>query len=70
MEVDLLIEQNQQFKAIEIKSGLTLQKSQFQSLMKFQQFAGNQENILVYGGKENQFRENLQIIGFEQIGSI
>jgi hypothetical protein len=38
--------------------------------MKFQQFAGNQENILVYGGKENQFRENLQIIGFDQIGSI
>lgn len=70
LEVDLLIEQNQQFKAIEIKSGLTLQKSQFQSLMKFQQFAGNQENILIYGGKENQFRENLQIIGFEQIGSI
>ncbi|MCL9981501.1 MAG: ATP-binding protein [Bacteroidia bacterium] len=70
LEVDLLIEQNQTFKAIEIKSGRTVQKEQFQSLLKFQKFAGNQQNFLIYAGTEKQERENLHVIGFDQINSI
>ncbi len=70
LEVDLLIEQNQQFKAVEIKSGRTIQKEQFQSLLKFQTFAENQDNFLVYGGIEKQFREKVQIIGFNQVTTI
>jgi predicted AAA+ superfamily ATPase len=67
LEVDLLIEQNQEFKAVEIRSGQTIQKEQFQSLLKFQTFAGNQENFLVYGGIEKQIREKLSNMSFVMI---
>ena len=55
-EVDLLIEDGLKLKAVEIKSGKTINPDFFKGLKYFQKIAPEAESILVYGGDQFQKR--------------
>lgn len=62
-EVDLIIDEFNNHKAVEIKSGTTINTSFFDGLNRYQKFSGikNSDKLLVYGGSKNQERGLLMV---------
>jgi uncharacterized protein len=69
-EVDILLEQGQHLKAIEIKSGKTLQPDFFKSLSKFKEMKSDMKSYLIYGGSEYQKRTDCTVLGFYDLNKV
>lgn len=68
-EVDLLVEQDGQLTAIEIKSGTTATLDAMRGLEKWRQIAGEDVGrpCLVYGGTEVQNRSNVDVLPWREL---
>ena len=71
-EIDLLIEDGEYLKAVEIKSGETLNPDLFKGLKYYKRLSGEQDNnfILIYGGDNQQIRKDGQAIGWKSMASL
>jgi len=71
-EVDLLVDQGDRIHAIEIKSGMTINKTFFNGLNKFRKFSGiDVANChLVYGGDNSHQRKYGQVIHWQNLHSL
>lgn len=69
-EIDLILEQGLTIKAIEIKSGKTIQPDFFKTLTNFRKIEHKIESFLVYGGNEYQKRSNATVLGIWDLDSI
>lgn len=69
-EVDLLIQEGTQLKAVEIKSGKTINNDFFKGLHYFKKIAPDAQLNLVYGGGDFQKRSDTTVFGIEQINKI
>jgi uncharacterized protein len=65
-EVDLLIETADKPFPVEIKSGKTVKREFFKGLEHFEKAAGTSRSGLIYGGDQNQERNNTSIIAWDQ----
>ncbi len=65
-EIDLFFEDNNQFKAVEIKSGATVSDNYFGNIKYWQKnIRLEQKNsYVIYGGDENQKRTNAQVLSW------
>lgn len=70
-EIDC-IEQNNEIIPIEIKSGRTVNKDYFSNLKYWQKLApeNSKKSYVIYGGREKQMRENIQLLGWEHMQEI
>jgi hypothetical protein len=72
-EIDLIIEQDQDLAAIEIKSGATLNKSFFNNFSYFSDRMKGADrphtvrNHVVFGGEESQQRSNAQVLSWRHV---
>lgn len=67
-EVDLIIEYQGKYSAVEIKSGSTLSNSQFKALRYWQDMTKNNESsLLIYGGDATQQRSGIEVIPWKQL---
>lgn len=68
-EVDLLIESGPDLKAVEIKSGETLNSEFFKSLRYFKRLSGQPDEnfFLIYGGEQNASRKHVQVMGWPSL---
>lgn len=71
-EVDLIIQESNRLKAIEIKAGKTLNNSFFKNLALFEKLAQNENPacFLVYGGDLTQKRTTLEVLPWQEASSI
>ena len=71
-EVDLVIQESNRLKAIEIKAGKTLNSSFFKNLALFEKLAQNENPacFLVYGGDLTQKRTILEVLPWQEASSI
>ena len=69
-EVDLLIQDGTQLKAVEIKSGKTIQPEFFKGLNQFEKIAPAAQRILLYGGDEYQKRSQVLVCSMGQLGEV
>jgi len=71
-EIDLLIEDGEHLKAVEIKSGETLNSDFFRGLKYYKRLSGEQaENFnLIYGGDKTLVRKDGNAIGWKSIASL
>ncbi len=69
-EVDLLIQEGLQLKAVEIKAGKTINSDFFKGLLYFRKLVPDAELSLVYNGSEFQQRSECTIYPMHQINSI
>ncbi|NBB21914.1 DUF4143 domain-containing protein [Runella sp. CRIBMP] len=69
-EVDLLIQEGTQLKAVEIKSGKTINNDFFKGLNYFKKIAPDAQLNLVYGGVDFQKRSDTTVFSIEQINKI
>jgi len=71
LEVDLLIEQGEHVKSIEIKSGATATPAFFKNLDRFDSTSNHKTSqYLVYGGEQSQQRRNTQLVSWRELLSI
>ncbi len=68
--VDLLIQDGIQLKAVEIKSGKTIQPDFFKGLNQFEKIAPEAQKILVHGGDEFQRRSQALVFPMGQLGEV
>ena len=71
-EIDLLIEDGEHLKAVEIKSGETLNSDLFKGLRYYKKLSGEPDNrfILIYGGEKEQGRRDGTAIGWKSIADL
>jgi predicted AAA+ superfamily ATPase len=69
-EIDLILEQGPNLKAIEIKSGKTVNPDFFKSLNTFSGLDNFTECYLIYGGNEIQNRSNATVLGIFDMDKI
>ncbi len=69
-EVDLLIQDGTKLKAVEIKSGKTIQPDFFKGLNRFEKIAPETHRILVYGGEEFQKRSQALVCSMGSLGEV
>jgi uncharacterized protein len=69
-EVDLLIQDGITLKAVEIKSGKTINNDFFKGLTYFKKIVPDAQLHLVYGGDEFQKRSEVNVHGMEQLERI
>ncbi len=69
-EIDLIVDQGNVLKAIEIKSGKTIKQEFFKSLNLFSSLTTDSENFLVYGGDAYQKRSNAAVMGVFELEKI
>lgn len=69
-EVDLLIQDGLVLKAVEIKSGKTINTDFFKGLTYFKKIVSQAQLNLVYGGNEFQKRTEVTVLGMEQLEKI
>lgn len=72
-EIDLLLEENQSRKAIEIKAGQTFSGSFFSSLDYYGALdiqCPPENRFIVYGGEESQKRSNARVLSWENLADI
>lgn len=71
-EIDLLIEDANRLKIVEIKSAQTIRQSFFKGLNRFEKMASNfsVKKYLVYGGNESQKRSDVSIISWDKVNEI
>ncbi|MBI4653157.1 ATP-binding protein [Candidatus Kuenenbacteria bacterium] len=68
-EIDFIIEHGQKLIPIEIKSGLTVASDFLKNIAYWSKLAGNlaEKGYLIYGGEVDQFRANINILGWKSI---
>jgi predicted AAA+ superfamily ATPase len=68
-EIDMLIDDGGSLKAVEIKSGTTINQDFFRNLTKFQKFSGTtaENSYLVYGGEQSIPRKNGQVLSWRDL---
>jgi predicted AAA+ superfamily ATPase len=71
-EIDLLIEEGNTFRAVEMKSGETLHADLFKGLDFFRKISGlpSDNCFLIYGGAKNYVRESGRVVGWKHMGRI
>lgn len=71
-EIDLLIDNGQHLKVIEIKSGETVHAEFFKQLKYFKHLSQDHNNIfcLIYGGDKQQMRKHAKVIGWQDFYDI
>lgn len=71
-EVDILIEQGNRLIPVEVKAGQTVSSDFLRGLNHWSQLAGSASGRawLVYGGKQNQARQNAEILSWQDIGKL
>ena len=69
-EVDLLIQDGLNLKAVEIKSGKTINEYFFKGLKYFQKIVPEAESILVYGGEQFQKRTVATVCGANRLNEV
>ncbi|MCF2489854.1 ATP-binding protein [Dyadobacter sp. CY347] len=69
-EIDLLIQDGIALKAVEIKSGKTIQSDFFNGLNHFKKIADNANLNLIYGGKEFQKRSEVLVLPISDLDKI
>ncbi len=70
-EVDVIIENEDGLKPIEIKSSKKTDLSQFKNLKWFQKVFRQEGGILIYAGeKENQFQNGIGVLGWKEIAGL
>ena len=71
LEYDLLFEANNNFFAIEIKSGATVTGDYFKSLNKIENLIPNiSRKIVVYGGSARQTRSSIEVVPFGELSEV
>ncbi len=67
-EIDLIIEKQNGFVPVEIKSGKTIQESFFKNLKYWQRLSGSKKALLAYAGEAEQKRSNgIEIINWKNL---
>jgi predicted AAA+ superfamily ATPase len=68
-EVDILVEKTNQLVPIEVKSGQTLAPDFLKGINHWLQLAGESadKGWLVYGGSQNQTRQNIQVVSWQDM---
>lgn len=71
-EIDLLLEEGENFKAIEIKSGETINSDFFKGLKYFGNLSklSNENQFLIYGGLKNYRRTAAKVLSWKNFGEI
>ena len=69
-EVDLLIQDGMNLKAVEIKSGKTINSDFFKGLKYFKKIVPDAQSILVYGGDESQKRTDAMVYAVEEMDQL
>ena len=71
-EIDCIIEDGPRLKAVEIKSGITINSSFFKGLDFWQKLTGAEAGhcFLVYGGTERQTRSKAKVFGWRDLTSM
>jgi len=71
-EVDMLIDDGGKLRAVEIKSGTTINQDFFRNLVKFQKFSGTtvENSYLVYGGDQSMPRKNGQVLSWRDLAQL
>ena len=71
-EVDVIADEGERLRPIEIKSGSTIASDWFDSLLRWIDLAGTtaRKPTLVYGGKSGQTRKGVDVIPWNEIGRL
>jgi uncharacterized protein len=71
-EIDMLIEEGNTFRAVEMKSGETLHVDLFKGLDFFRKISGLSPNdcFLIYGGTKDYVRESGRVVGWKHMARI
>ena len=70
-EVDILIDQGNKLIPVEVKSGQTIVEDYFSGLNYWQSLnKETEEAFLVYGGKQKQMRQGIQIVGWGDVDQV
>ena len=71
-EIDLLLEEGENFKAIEIKSGETINSDFFKGLTYFGNLSklSNENRFLIYGGLKNYRRTAAKVLSWKNFGKM
>ena len=71
-EIDLLTEEGCQLKAVEIKSGETVNEEFFKGLKYYKKISSlpDENCYLVYGGNQNVTRRHGQVVGWQYISHL
>lgn len=68
-EIDVIVEEGGMLHPVEIKSGQTVAKDYFDSLIKWRKITGTtgRREVVVYGGKSNQRRADVEVISWRNL---
>lgn len=71
-EIDFIVDDGQKLIPIEVKSGLTITSDFFKNIFYWLKLAGKLagKGYLIYAGKENQFRTEVNVLGWKSIDKI
>ncbi len=69
-EVDLLIQDGMYLKAVEIKSGKTINPDFFKGLKYFKKIVPDAQSVLVYGGDESQHRSDAVVFAAQDLDKV
>ncbi len=70
-EVDMVVERQGQFTAVEVKSGQTLSQDQFKGLHYWQELTGHEGSAaLVYGGVTAQQRTGIRVLPWQELAGL
>jgi uncharacterized protein len=71
-EIDMLIEEGNTFRAVEMKSGETLHADLFKGLDFFRKISGlpSDNCFLIYGGTKDYVRESGRVVGWKHMARI
>ncbi len=71
LEIDLLIEESSGIKAVEIKSGTTINTDFFSSLEKFEKIAGDPlSKYILYGGNSSTVRRDTMVLPWIEVAKV
>lgn len=66
-EIDCIIENGRKVRAVEIKSGATVNDDFFKGLLKFRDLSAKTDLALVYGGNTKQSRKDIEVLGWKNM---
>lgn len=71
-EIDFIVDDGQKLIPVEVKSGLTITSDFFKNIFYWLKLAGKLagKGYLIYAGKENQFRTEVNVLGWKSINKI
>lgn len=68
-EVDMIVERNSNYLAVEMKSGKTLSVEQFKGLKYWNNLTGDEgESVLIYGGEQSSERNGIAVLPWHRAG--